>query len=121
MKTYRPSTVMLVIALTIDLMLMCVLIGFITMPIHLFGYFNQSLTLAEKSLILKTGILSSHVNDIRYSKINSIVVSQGILGSIFGYGTITIFTGNDVNGIQFMNVDNPGRLKAEIDNLTNNN
>lgn len=117
MKTYRTSRTMFMLAMTVDLLLLCPTFGIwiIFMIRHILTYMNQSLIIGQQGLVLKTGILRVQTHDIRYSKINSITVSKGMMGRMFGYGTITIFTGNDVSGIKFKNVDNPDQIKREID------
>ena len=42
----------------------------------------------DKRVIYKTGLLSRHTAEINISKIESVDVDQGILGRIFGYGTV---------------------------------
>lgn len=121
MKTYKQSTTMFVIAILIDLLLCCVFIGFFLLPIHILAYLNQSIIIGPKSVVLRTGILNIKTHDIRYSKINSIIVNRGILGRIFGYGTIVIFTGNDVAGLAFKDIDNPEEVKRELDNMIEEN
>lgn len=115
MKTYRPSTTLLIFWLIIDLMLACVFIGFILMAYHLWQYYSMSLTLGEKGLILKTGILATRTVEIKYSKINTVTVHQGLIGNLLGYGNLVIFAGNDVSGIVVKEIDNPQTVKAELD------
>lgn len=115
MKVYRPSTTLLIFWLVIDLLLACVIIGFILMAYHLWQYFSMSLTLGDKGLILKTGILATRVVEIKYEKINTLTVHQGFLGNMLGYGNLVILAGNDVSGIVVKDIDNPQTVKAEID------
>jgi len=112
---------MFVITILFDLILGCAIIGFFLIPIHILSHMNQSLIIGTKSLVLKTGILSTHTHEIRYSKINSITVNRGILGSLLGFGTITIFAGNDVSGLKFKNLDSPDKVKREIDEMIEKN
>ena len=44
--------------------------------------------MTDKRVIYKTGLLSRHTAEINISKIESVDVDQGILGRIFGYGTV---------------------------------
>lgn len=117
MKTYKQSTKVFVLKLIVDAFFCLILIGFITFIYHVLEYLNQSITIGPKSVVLKKGILNIKTLDIRYNKINSINVDRGLLGRILGYGTILIFTGNDVSGIAFKNVDEPEMLKMEIDKM----
>ena len=113
---YRQSIFFLVSKLIIDVLLMAVLIGFVTAIKHLLEYFKVQIELTDKTVILKMGILTSNVTEVPYSKINSISVRKGIVGSMLGYGDIVILTGNDVSGIVFKGIENPDQLKMAINN-----
>jgi len=41
-------------------------------------------------VVFKTGLFARHSLELQLSKVESIAVSQGILGRIFGYGTIVV-------------------------------
>ena len=97
-----------------DIILMGVFIGFFTFFIRLLNYFFESLTLDDNHVKLKTGIISNHEIVIPYNKINTVSVKQGILGMILNYGNLIIFTGNDVSGIVFKDIDKPVQLRDII-------
>lgn len=113
---YRQSMSFLVSKLLIDGLLMMVLIGFITAIKHILEYYRVQIELTDKTVILKMGILTTNVTEVPYSKINSISVRKGIVGSMLGYGDIVILTGNDVSGIVFKGIENPDQLKAALNN-----
>lgn len=52
----------------------------------------QELTLTNKRLIGKVGILSRKTLDAPLNKLNNISVQQGILARIFKYGTVSVTT-----------------------------
>jgi len=79
-------------------------------------YKNNALILAKDGVIIKTGILSKHINEIKYSKINSISVHKKWYGDM---GDIIIFAGNDITGLAFKNVDSPFEVKDAIDDMMN--
>ena len=87
------------------------------MLIHFLNYKNSQIIIGPKSVVLRKGTINVHTHEIRYSKINSITVSKGI----FTLGTITIFSGNDVSGLQFNRLDDPHEVKREIDNKIEEN
>ncbi len=93
---------------------MFVFIGWILLPIHILDYLRRTLTITKNGLILKKGILTMHITEMPYSKINSVSVRRGLLGNIFGYGDIIILAGNDTGGIPFKGVEDPEGLKANI-------
>lgn len=123
-QLYRQSSVKLVINIIIDTILMFIFIGWILLPIHILDYLRRTLTITKNGLILKKGILTMHITEMPYSKINSVSVRRGLLGNIFGYGDIIILAGNDTGGIPFKGVEDPEGLKANIlryvhgDNIT---
>jgi|TARA_R110002126_G_scaffold110918_1_gene248332 uncharacterized membrane protein YdbT with pleckstrin-like domain len=53
-------------------------------------YQFSSLTIKEKQVILRSGILVRQTIDIPLSKIESIDIRQSILGSLFRYGSLLI-------------------------------
>lgn len=113
-KIYRESPVKLTVSLAIDFFLIFVLIGFITAPIHILEFIKKSLALSDRGINLTKGVLSTTTIEIPYTKINSVTVHRGVLGKIFGYGDIVILAGNDSQGIPFVGVDNPEKLRSEI-------
>ena len=60
------------------------------------AYQTTELSITNKRIISKAGILSHTVMELRLDKIESIRVSQSIFGRIFGYGSVTLAgTGGD--------------------------
>lgn len=112
---YRQSNTLFAIYIIWDLLLSCIGIGLILIPIHLLQRYNSSLTLGSKGLILRLGILSTVLHEIRYDKINSITVKQSTFGNLLGYGSLVILTGNEVSALIFKDLDNPHRIKKEIE------
>lgn len=51
---------------------------------------TDEFTITNKMLIIKTGLLSRKTLEMNLSKIESVNVDQGIIGRIFGYGTIRV-------------------------------
>lgn len=97
-----------------DAMLSIFFIGFVTGILHLIEYLSGSLTVGDKYVKVKTGFLSNDEKEIPYTKINSVSVKQDIIGKILNYGSVIIYTGNDVSGIAFSNLDNPSEVKSLI-------
>lgn len=114
--TFRQSMSFLVRKLIVDGFLLMLLIGFFTGIKHILEYFNTQIQLTTKTVILKKGIFTSNVTEVPYSKVNSISVRKGVLGSMFGYGDLVILTGNDVAGIVFKGIENPDQIKMAINN-----
>lgn len=114
MKEYKQSTFFFTIKMVILLILACPTFGltFIWMIYAWLKFETDLLTLNENEVTIKTGVLSKQVNAIKYSKINSVVVTKKWWINI---GDIIIFAGNDIAGIRFSNIDNPFQVKAAID------
>ncbi len=54
------------------------------------NYQFSSLTIKNKQLILRTGLLVRFTTDIPLSRVESLDIRQTVLGSLFQYGTLLI-------------------------------
>lgn len=67
---------------------------------------STELAVTSKRVIAKVGLIRRNTTELNHSKVESFRVDQGILGRIFGYGTIVVCgTGGGKNGIP--NIDSP--------------
>ena len=55
---------------------------------RLLVYFTTELALTNKRVIAKSGIIRRNVVDVSNSKIEGVTYHQGIIGRIFGYGSV---------------------------------
>ena len=94
-------------------------IGIITGIVHLFKYMSERVSVGDRTVKLKTGILSNNEVEVSLNKINTISVKQSLIGKIMGFGSIVIYTGNDVSGITFNQLDNPLDIKLAIQKRMN--
>jgi uncharacterized membrane protein YdbT with pleckstrin-like domain len=79
-------------------------------------YYFSSLTIKQKQIILRTGMLVRKTVDIPLNKIESIDIRQTILGSIFGFGSIVIIgTGGTRHVIN--NLSKPLTCRRHIEQL----
>ncbi|KTD22181.1 transmembrane protein [Legionella lansingensis] len=79
-------------------------------------YHFSSLTIKNKQVILRTGMLVRQTVDIPLSKIESIDIRQSVLGSILRYGSLVITgTGGTRHIINFL--DNPLTCRRYIEQL----
>jgi len=76
-------------------------------------YTEQGVT--NKRVISKKGIIARQTDELTLQAIESIYISQGILGRIFGFGTVTI-TGRGLGNVQLRWMQDPMRVKREIEN-----
>lgn len=75
---------------------------------------TQYLKLGKQSIIVKKGLITSTLTEIPYKKINSIKTYRGIMGNMFGYGNIGIFSANATTPEIFANVDDPEEIRLTI-------
>jgi|AntRauTorckE5430_2_1112549.scaffolds.fasta_scaffold05071_3 uncharacterized membrane protein YdbT with pleckstrin-like domain len=78
-------------------------------------YLEQGLT--NKRVILKKGIVSRRTDEIKLRSIETVEIDQGILGRIFGFGTVKV-TGRGTSRLDFKNIDDPMRVKREIESVS---
>lgn len=114
MKEYKQSTFFFIIKMIALLILACPTLGltFIWMIYEWLKFETDLLVVGEAGVIIKKGILSKQVNEIKYTRINNIIYTKKWWINI---GDLIIFTGNDIGGIKFSNVDDPATVKAAID------
>lgn len=118
--TFRQHQNSLVAHLLVDLLILSWLLGLglVLALLHYLRYQNTGITLGAKSVTLLRGGISTKVTQVPYSKVNSVTVSQGILGKSWNSGDVIISTGNDVSGIVFKGIENPHLLKETIEKRT---
>jgi uncharacterized membrane protein YdbT with pleckstrin-like domain len=80
-------------------------------------YSKNALEVTDKSVIYKRGLISTNEIEIPFTKINSILVKQGIIAKSLDAGNIAILTGNDITGEVFRGVENPQEVKKYIMSL----
>lgn len=86
-----------------------------------FGYLNIRLTemgVTNKRVILRTGVVMTHTEELRTEKIESVELRQSVLGRICGYSDLYLSgTGNGY--IRFQYLANPYQAKKEIEKSLN--
>ncbi len=96
----------------------CVLVGIIWFPpilaffARLLNRFTGELTLTSNRLVGKMGIIKSASLDSKLDKIQSVSVSSGLWGKIFGYGNIEVKTA--ASTVIFKNIGGAEKLKQLI-------
>lgn len=68
----------------------------------------------SRRVIMKTGIISRNVFEMRLQKIESVDLAQSIPGRVFGYGTVTVHGTGDT-ARTFSMIADPVRFRHEID------
>ncbi len=72
--------------------------------------------MTKKRVVVKTGIISTHTNELRNLKVESIAVEQSILGNVLGYATLT-FNGTGGNKLKFKNIADVFEIKSQIEDI----
>ena len=70
----------------------------------------------NKRVILKTGIISRHSQEVKINAVETVEIIQGIIGRMFGFGSIKV-TGRGISDMVFKNIDEPLHVKRAIENI----
>lgn len=91
-------------------------IGIIWLLYRIFSALGDELVITNKKVHISHGIFSKQTYAIPLDKINDIQISQGFLGKLLGYGTITIQSAAANLGRGISHIANPELIKATIEN-----
>ncbi|MEH6499461.1 MAG: PH domain-containing protein [Pseudoalteromonas distincta] len=72
----------------------------------------------NKRVILKTGFISRHTEEMKLNSIETVEIRQGVMGRMFGFGTIEV-TGRGLSDVIFKGVDDPMAVKRRIESVSN--
>lgn len=106
-------------------MVIWIILGFVTLgltwllAIYEFlrlKFLEQGVT--NKRVILKTGIISRKSQEMKLKAIETVEINQGILGRIFGFGSIKV-TGRGISDFVFKGIDDPMSVKRQIESVSN--
>ncbi|WP_332898661.1 PH domain-containing protein [Haladaptatus sp. CMSO5] len=75
---------------------------------------NTRYVVTNTALYRKTGILSRNVRRVSMSRVQNSAFSQGVLGSLFGYGSVGVEAAGG-GAIRFSNIENPRDVRALVD------
>ena len=91
----------------------------ITIPLAVWEWLKLRFTelgVTNKRVILKTGIISRHSEEMKISSIETVEIEQGILGRILGFGTVKV-TGKGVSDLVFTRINDPMDVKRRIESI----
>ncbi|MCL2194725.1 MAG: PH domain-containing protein [Oscillospiraceae bacterium] len=74
--------------------------------------FFTRLGFTNRRVLGKTGIFRRRVVDCPLNQVRKIAVSKGVLGRVFGYGTVTISTANE--RVKFKYITNPEVFRDKL-------
>ncbi len=88
---------------------------FLIYPLYLFLKLELTeMASTNRRVVYKTGIISVETAEIKIDKIESIQIVQSFWGRVLGYGDIC-FSGTGTAKVYFYYVDNPWRIKPQIE------
>ena len=67
-----------------------------------------------KRIVLKKGFIARRTEEMKNTKVETVEISQGILGRILGYGDIKV-TGQGISNVVFKTVSSPLKAKMKIE------
>jgi hypothetical protein len=70
----------------------------------------------NKRVILKKGIISRKSEEMKISSIETVEISQGVMGRVFGFGTVKV-TGRGISDLVFKNINDPMDVKRKIESV----
>lgn len=77
---------------------------------------TSEFAITNKRIIIKVGLISRHTLEMNLSKVESVIVDQGIWGRILGYGSITVIGTGGTNE-PFPYIANPMEFRKQFQQL----
>lgn len=98
------------------LLILCYGLGLLILLNWWLKVLNTTLIVTNERVVLRTGILSKHTNEVYISDIRNVQVSQGLLQRIFGVGSIGISSAGQADiEIKVDGISKPQKIKDIID------
>lgn len=73
--------------------------------------------LTNKRVIVKRGIISRKTEEMKLTSIETVELSQGVLGRIFGFGDVKV-TGRGISDVVYQGIDDPMQVKRRIESVS---
>jgi uncharacterized membrane protein YdbT with pleckstrin-like domain len=89
------------------------LVGILLGVSRFIAYKSSEFAVTNKRVLIKVGFIRRHSLELLLQKVEGIGVDQGIVGRIFGYGTI-IVTGTGGTKEPFKNIENPLEFRKQV-------
>jgi uncharacterized membrane protein YdbT with pleckstrin-like domain len=90
-----------------------ILIAILFLLAALITYLSSEFVVTTRRVVMKTGFIKRNALDILLSKVEGVVVEQGILGRILNYGTIVPSGSGGTKG-GFKNIANPLQFRMKV-------
>lgn len=82
----------------------------------LLRYFMDSIVLTNQRFVVRVGVISKKNISTPLDKINNISYSQGLLGRMFGFGTIVVQSAATAGASGYSFIANPASVQRAIEN-----
>ncbi|MBI1731747.1 MAG: PH domain-containing protein [Gammaproteobacteria bacterium] len=102
----------------LPIFLWCVLV--ITLPWGIYQWLKLRCTeigLTNKRVVVKTGIISRHSEEMRIGSIETVEIDQSIWGRLFGFGNVRV-TGKGTSDLVLRRMANPIEVKRRIEGVS---
>jgi len=90
-------------------------IAILIMIMLLVRFIFTSVTVSENGIDYRMGWLNSTLKQIPFDKINTVDSFVSVYGKILSFGTVKVYSGNDVDGIWFKGMEKPNILCRMIE------
>jgi uncharacterized membrane protein YdbT with pleckstrin-like domain len=75
---------------------------------------NTEYVLTSRNVYRKSGILGTDVSRLPLSEVQNVDYGTGVLGNVFGYGTVEVRTAGGGNAVSLSRVGDPATLREEL-------
>ncbi|GEM_PF-2251764 len=111
-KVVKTARIALVPLLIRDILAMVIIVGIFWFFRDLLRYASNKIVLYEGHIEGKTGLIKTKKLNSPLDKVQSVSVSSGLFGKIFGYGTISITTAGSI--VAFDGIKGANKLNVLI-------
>jgi uncharacterized membrane protein YdbT with pleckstrin-like domain len=117
--TFRPNKNLFILYIITSILFMFIIIGFPMLIGVILWYKFTYITLGKQGIHMHKGWLNITDKQVPYEKVNTVESRQSLIDRMFGCGQLKIYTGNDIQGIAFMGIDKPQKVKQMIEERVN--
>lgn len=90
------------------------LVGLVLLLIAIVVVQSTEFAVTNKRVVLKMGVTSRKVTELQLNKSEGLQITEGVIGRMFGYGTVKVSTGGVVEAVKF--VAKPFEFKKQVNN-----
>lgn len=105
----------------VERLLMCLyVVLIITIPLAIYEWLKLRCTeigLTNKRVVVKTGIISRHTEEMRIGSIETVEIRQSIWGRLLGFGEVHL-TGKGTSDLVLRRMANPIEVKRRIEGVS---